>query len=479
MYAVAVASYKYEVLSPQDAAFLSSEGPSTPMHIAAVFIAEAGPLRTEHGGIDVERIRDFIARRLHRVPRYRQRLAYTPVRGRPVWVDDRHFSIDFHVRHTALPHPGTEEQLKRLVGRLSAQALDRRRPLWELWVVEGLEGGERFAVVSKVHHCMVDGVSGAELMTVLMSLTPDEPPEMTPPFVPRPAPGARELAADDLFALATGPVNAALGLADLLDSERRAQLGQAVLGAVDLVSRGIVPASDTPLNREIGPHRRFESFALPLSRVKGLKDKLGGTLNDVVLATVAGGMRRFLLRRLVDVDSLDFRVSAPVSVRSRSEKGVLGNRVSAWIVPIPVGEADPMRRLERIRATTQRLKESNQALGADVLSAVTEWTGMTLLSLGTSFQNVGRPHNLIVTNVPGPQVPLYLVGAPLLESYPIGPLFQNQAVVVALFSYAGNLFWGLNADAERMSDLGALRDDLELAFRELEGIAGLGEAAAP
>jgi hypothetical protein len=188
-------------------------------------------------------------------------------------------------------------------------------------------------------------------------------------------------------------------------------------------------------------------------------------------------MRRFLMRRLVDVDALDFRISAPVSVRSTAEKGVLGNRVSAWILPIPIGEPDPLRRLERIRATTQRLKESNPALGADVLSAVTEWTGTTLLSLGTTFQNVGRPHNLVVTNVPGPQVPLYLVGAPLREAYPIGPLFQNQAVVVALFSYAGRLFWGLNADAERMSDLGALRTDLERAFAELAALAGLDTSA--
>jgi WS/DGAT/MGAT family acyltransferase len=291
--------------------------------------------------------------------------------------------------------------------------------------------------------------------------------------VPRPAPSARELAYDDLFALAAGPARAALGVSALFDPERRVELGQAVRGAVDLISRGIVPASETPLNREIGPHRRFEYFALELERVKALKDKLGGTLNDIVLATVAGGMRRFLTRRLVDVGALDFRVSAPVSVRSGSEKGVVGNRVSAWIIPIPIGEVDPLRRLEHIRATTRRLKESNQALGADLLSAVTEWTGMTLLSLGTSFQNIGRPHNLIVTNVPGPQVPLYLVGAPMLETYPIGPLFQNQAMIVALFSYAGKLFWGLNADAERMPDLADLRADLERAFEELAAIASL------
>jgi len=432
-----MASYRYEVLSPQDASFLTAEGPSTPMHIAAAFIAEAGPLRTEHGGIDIERIRAFIGARLHRVPRYRQRLAYTPLRGRPIWIDDNHFSVEYHVRHTALPQPGNVAQLKRLIGRLSSQALDRHRPLWELWAIEGLEGGERFALVSKVHHCMVDGISGAELMTVLMSLSPEESSETPPPFVPRPAPSARELIAEDLLGLAAGPVQAGLRVAELLRPERRSELSQALRGAGDLIARGILPASETPLDREIGPHRRF------------------------------------LTRRLVDVGALDFRVSAPVSVRSSAEKGVVGNRVSAWIIPIPVGEADPLRRLEHIRATTRKLKESNQALGADLLSAVTEWTGMTLLSLGTRFQNIGRPHNLIVTNVPGPQVPLYLVGAPMLESYPIGPLFQNQAVIVALFSYSGMLFWGLNADAERMPDLGELREDLERAFEELAAVAAL------
>jgi len=473
VYPARMASYRYEALSPQDASFLSAEGPNTPMHIAAAFIAASGPLRTEHGGIDIERIRAFIAARLHRIPRYRQRLAYTPLRGRPIWVDDNHFSIEYHVRHTALPHPGDEAQLKRLIGRLSAQPLDRRRPLWELWVAEGLAGGERFAVVSKVHHCMVDGMSGAELMTVLMSTEPEERAQTPPPFVPRPAPSARELLAEDVLGLATGPVQSGLRMAELLGAERRAELAQALRGAGSLILRGLVPASETPLNREIGPHRRFDYFALELARVRALKDKLGGTLNDLVLATVAGGMRRFLMRRLVDVEGLDFRVSAPVSVRSDAEQGVIGNRVSAWIIRLPVGDADPMRRLEAIRSRTRRLKESNQALGADLLSAVTEWTGMTLLSLGTSLQNVGRPHNLVVTNVPGPQLPLYLVGALMLETYPIGPLFQNQAVIVALFSYAGRLFFGLNADAERMPDLADLRTDLERAFEELAAVAAL------
>jgi WS/DGAT/MGAT family acyltransferase len=466
-----VTSYRYEILSPQDAAFLAAEGPTTPMHIGAAFVADAGPLATRDGGVDIARIREFIGARLHRIPRYRQRVAYTPLRRRPIWIDDRHFKVEFHVRHTALPRPGDAEQLKRLIGRVCAQPLDRGHPLWELWVVEGLEEGRRFALISKVHHCMVDGVSSTELLTLLMSARPDERTEAGPPYVPRSEPSAAELARDELVHFALGPVEAVQSLRELFAPERRSELGPAVRAAARLAARSLLPASHTPFNREIGPHRRFETLSLDLELVKTIKDKLGGTLNDVVLAAVSGAVRRFLQRRLVDVASLDFRISAPVSVRSSSEKGVLGNRVSAWIVRAPVGEPDPLRRLDAIRVATRRLKESNQAVGADLLSAVTEWTGTTLLSLGTAFQNVGRPQNLIVTNVPGPQLRLYLVGAPLLEAYPIGPLFLNQAVIVALFSYDGRLFFGLNADAELMPDLGALRGDLERAFDELAALA--------
>jgi diacylglycerol O-acyltransferase len=449
-----VASYRYEILSPQDAAFLAAEGPTTPMHIGAAFVAEAGPLATADGGIDIGRVREFIGARLHRIPRYRQRVAYTPLRRRPIWIDDRHFKVEFHVRHTALPRPGDAAQLKRLIGRVCAQPLDRARPLWELWVVEGLEEGRRFALISKAHHCMVDGVSSTELLTLLMSARPDETTEPGPPFVPRPEPSAAELARDELARFVLGPIAAAESLRELFTAERRSELGQAVRAAAQLAARSLVPASHTPLNREIGPHRRFETLALDLALVKAIKDKLGGTLNDVVLAAVSGAVRRFLQRRLVDVASLDFRISAPVSVRTSSEP-------------------DPLRRLDAIRVATRRLKESNQALGADLLSAVTEWTGTTLLSLGTAFQNVGRPQNLIVTNVPGPQLRLYLVGAPLVEAYPIGPLFLNQALIVALFSYDGRLFFGLNADAESMPDLAALRGDLERAFDELAALAAL------
>jgi WS/DGAT/MGAT family acyltransferase len=468
-------SYRYDRLSAQDAAFLSSEGPNTPMHVASVFISDAEPLRTEEGGIDIDRIRRFIASRLHLIPRYRQRIRTTPLSGSPIWVDDPHFSIDFHVRHAALPRPGNVEQLKRLAGRIIAQPLDRERPLWEIWFVEGLERGDRFATISKVHHCMIDGASGAELMTVLMSLSPDEKePGEAPRYLPRPAPGNLELLRDEIAHYAAGPFDAARRIRHMLGEESPGEeLRAALSGVREFLGQGLTMASETPFNQPIGPHRRFDSLAMSLADVKAVKDKLGGTLNDVVLATVAGAVRRYLRRRRVDPSQLDFRVSAPVSMRSEVDTATMGNRVSAWIVPLPIDEPDAATRLEHIRKTTSGLKQSKGALGADLLSAATEWTGTTLLSLGARLQNVALPANMIVTNVPGPQIPLYTLGGRLLEAYPIVPLFAQQGLGVALFSYDGRLFWGLDSDPDLVPDLADFRRDLADAFDELRTDAGL------
>jgi diacylglycerol O-acyltransferase len=469
-----MASYRYDRLSAQDTSFLTSEGPNTPMHVASVFIAEAGPLRTEEGGLAVDRLRNFIGSRLHLIPRYRQRIEHVPVTGAAIWVDDPHFSIDYHVRHTSLPRPGNIEQLKRLAGRIASQPLDRARPLWEIWYVEGLEGGEHFASIMKVHHCMIDGASGAELMTVLMSLEPDDaldPPD-PPRYVPRPAPSTAELLRDEVLRFATGPFQAAGRIRGLLGNDDPVgELRDALRGAVEFLGSGISNADETPFNRPVGPHRSFEFLTMDLAVVKAVKDKLGGTINDIVLATVAGAVRRYLRRHRIDLRDFDFRVAAPVSVRS-DEDATPGNRVSAWIVPLPLGEPDALTRLEHIRETTAALKQSKGALGADLLSAATEWTGTTLLSLGARLQDLARPHNMIVTNVPGPQIPLYILGARLLECYPLGPLFARLGLCTALFSYDGKLFWGFIADPDLVPDLSDLRDDISHAFEELRAGAG-------
>ncbi|MCP4006980.1 MAG: wax ester/triacylglycerol synthase family O-acyltransferase [bacterium] len=465
-----MSSYRFERLSAQDAAFLAAEGPNTHMHVGAVFLAESGGLKTEEGGVDIQRVRDFIAARLHRIPRYRQRLAYTPLRGIPVWIDDEHFHIDYHVRHTSLPRPGTDDQLKKLIARITSQQLDRRRPLWETWVVEGLDYGNRLALITKVHHCMIDGAAGSDLMMVLMSLDPNEEIGTAPSFVPRPHPSALELMRDDVGQVLTGPFEMAQRVRESMgETDPR----DALRGVGELVRSGLSPAPSTPINLPIGPHRRFDWIVTDLDDVKMVKDKLGGTVNDVVLTVVAGAVRSFLRYRRVDVTDIDFKVSAPVSMRSPSDKGAMGNRVSAWIVPLPVGEDDPMTRLELVREATGHLKGSQGALGADVLSAVTEWTGTTLLSLGTRLQNVFLPANMIVTNVPGPQIPLYLVGAKLLETFPIVPLFASQGLGIALFSYDGRLCWGLNADHDVMADLREFRTGLQTSFDELRTLAGI------
>jgi diacylglycerol O-acyltransferase len=457
----------YERLSAMDSSFLVFEGPNTHMHIGGTAIFEAGAFNPQ-AGIDIERIRRYIASRLHLVPRYRQRLALVPVESRPVWVDDDHFNLDYHVRHTSLPRPGDDAQLKRLTGRIMSQQLDRRRPLWEAWIVEGLRGG-RFALVSKVHHCMVDGISGVDLLMALLKAEPDDSVEEPPAWTPRPAPSGTQLFFDELRRRLQLPV--ALGgrvrgaAEDPAGSLSRLRED---LGAVwQLLNTGLRLPAGTPLNRPVGPHRRFDWLTLDLSQVKEVKNRLGGTVNDVVLATVAGAVRRFLLRHDVDVHRLEYRAAVPVSIRGASEQGSMGNRVSAWLTPIPVDEPDVGRRYTRVCATTARLKEAKQARGAEVLEDLAEWTGSRLLTLGVRLASWVHPYHLIVTNVPGPQVPLYFLGSRLETGYPVVPLFENQGIGVAVFSYCGQLCWGINADWDMVPNVEDFRRDIRDAFREL------------
>ena len=460
---------RYRRLSPQDATFLDLESPSQHMHIAATIVFRSGPLRTASGGIDIERIRSYIDSRLHLLPRYRQRLARIPIERHPVWVDDPHFNLPYHVRHTGVPRPGDLRQLKRLSGRILSHQLDRQRPLWELWVVEGLEGGEHFAIVQKVHHCMIDGISAVDLMAVLMSPTSEKDFEPGPPWEPQENPRGLELIGAEI-ARRLGATFDATGEAPRMLRQPRSWLGKleeriTAVGAA--LGAGLRSASDTPLNQPIGPHRRFDWIEMDLDSVKGVKNRLGGTVNDVVLATVAGALRRFLELRRVGVDDLAIRANVPVSLRTRDERGTLGNRIALLMMDLPVNEQDPLVRLEQVRENMGRLKNSKQAMGAEVLSAVSEWTSATLLSLAVRVSVRGRPYNLVVTNVPGPQVPLYLLGAEMQTCYPVVNLLPNQALGVALFSYAGKLFWGIVADWDLVPDLHEFVLAIEEAFAEL------------
>ncbi len=461
----------YDRLTAQDRSFLELEGPSIHMHVAGAFLFERGSLATPQGGVDIDAIRDYVESRMHRIPRYRQRLAWIPIEDHPVWVDDDRFNIHYHVRHAALPAPGDDRQLKRLCARILSQQLDRRRPLWEMWVIEGLEH-DRFALVCKTHHCMVDGLSGADLLAVLLGVTPNKEFEPGPTWYPNPAPSGLELLRDATWRrVATPFVLGAAAISALRQPERAMeQLGDALHGVGQALSSALSPAADTPLNRPIGPHRRFDWIGFDIAEVKRVKDHLGGTVNDVVLATVAGAVSRFLEQRGIPLSrqrDLDFRAFCPVSVRSSEERGTLGNRVSSIVARLPIAERDPARRLESVRAVTADLKQSKQALGADVLSSVSEWTAPTLAALAARLAFANRVSNLVVTNVPGPQIPLYLLGARMLESYPMVPLFESQGLGIALFSYAGGLFWGFNADWEQFPDLHDFVVAIDASFREL------------
>jgi WS/DGAT/MGAT family acyltransferase len=474
-----MASYAYEVLSMRDGAFLVFEAAHAHMHHGGIAIFDASALRTKAAGIDVGRIRRHIAARLGYADRYRQRLAFVPMINAPVWVDDQHFNLLYHVRHTALPRPGNEPQLKEECARIMSQQLDRGKPLWEMWIVEGLEN-DRFALMFKTHHSMADGVSAVGFLALLLNPTPDATVEAPAAWKPRPPPSPRQLLRDTLVRRLRMPFDLGRELgAALLEPRRMGPRLIENLSAVSkLVGTGISPPTDTPLNRPIGPHRRLDWLTLDLGAVKGVKNRFGVTLNDVVLATVAGAVRLFLKRRRVTPEGLDFRAVVPVNLRSEVPRGALGNHVSAWLTALPVGEPDPRRRLIQVSEETRRLKESKQELAAAVLGRVAEMAGPALLTVGIRLAARMHPYNLIVTNVPGPPMPLYLLGARMLEGYPLVPLFENQGLGVALCSYEERLCWGFNADFDVLPDLDAFIDGVRASFAELYTAAGLARSPA-
>jgi WS/DGAT/MGAT family acyltransferase len=467
---------KYERLSPLDRTFLDLEYPETHMHVAGVTIFEAGPLRTADGGIDIEKIRRYVASRLHLMPRYRQKIARIPLENHPVWVDDERFNLEYHVRHTALPRPGGDDQLKRLTGRIVSQQLDRGKPLWELWIVEGLDG-DRFAMISKTHHCMIDGISAVDLATVLLSPSTDPAIPDAQPWQPESAPSRGELVMEEARRRLVSPLE--FGKAVLGAMQNPAETAESVTEQISAVTEtlgaGLFPASESPFNRPIGPHRRFDWTAIDLADVKRVKNALGGTVNDVVLATVAGAVGSFLKGRGFSPEAiagLDFRAMVPVSIRATSERGTLGNRIASWAARLPIAEKDPRRRLQAVRDVTADLKQSRQAMGAEVLARVSEWTVPTLLSLAMRLAARARSFNLTVTNVPGPQIPLYMIGARMTAAYPLGPLFADQALNIALLSYDGRLHWGLNADWDVLPDLRDLVDAIRASFDEFMRVIG-------
>jgi len=463
--------YAYEWLSGQDHTFLLAESENAPMHVAAVGIFEAGPMRGEDGGVRVDRFLASMQSILHLIPRYRQRLEYSPLENRPIWVDDRHFQLRFHVRHAALPKPGSLAQLKELAGWILSRQLDRARPLWEAWLVEGVEGGEQFALITKIHHCMVDGAAGADLAQIMLSPSPrtniDEPAQ----FTPRPLPTRFELAYEELLRGA-GRVAQLAGALGRLPAQRKSLAQEARKRAASLqqlARYALKPASATPLNGEVGPHRQFDWLTMPLEDVLEVRKVLGASLNDVVLATVAGAVRKYLLLRRAEPSILDFRVTAPVNMRRAADRGQVGNHVSSWILPLPIAEKDPLTRLAKIREETAQLKRSDAAAGVETLMSLADWLPPRVLASAVGL--AAGPANMIVTNVHGPSFPLYMVGAKLLGMYPVVPLLPRTGLGVALFSYDGRLCWGFAADQDLVPDLPAFVRAIRDAFEELRTAA--------
>ena len=463
---------QYDRLTALDASFLHMERLEHPMHVGAMSVLEGEPFFDANGHFRIAEVRDLVLSRLPLLPRFRRRLMSIPYdMGRPIWIDDDRFDITYHVRHTALPKPGSWEQLVALTTRIQEGLLDRERPLWELWMVEGLENGH-VALLQKTHHSLIDGVSGVDVATLLLDPTPEYVPPVLTAWTPEPTPNPSQLLLDSLRERATEPAEFVRSVRSLLRGPRHAaeRATELARSMGTMVSRESI-APRTSINARTGRHRLLSVVRVPLADVKAIRRALGGTVNDVVLAGVGGGLNRLFTSRGEDTDDLRLRVLCPVSVRSDDQHGALGNKVSAIFVSLPVGAAEPTDRLSEISAQTADLKEKRQALSADFILNMSDYVAPTLMSLAARAVHRQPFVNLIVTNVPGPQQPLYMMGARLLEAFPIVPLTANTTMVVGILSYDGTLHFGLWADRDAAGDLEVLAGGIEDAFAEMTKIA--------
>src|SRR5215207_2557413 len=432
-------------LTGLDASFLHLEDGSAHMHVAGVMIFEGSPP-------PYDELLEAIERRLGLVPRYRQRLAFVPFgQGRPRWVDDPHLNLRYHVRSTALPAPGSEQQLKDLAGRVFAQQLDRDKPLWEIW--------------------LVDGLSGVDIMSVLFDTSPEPaaPADTGERWLPRPLPSSAQLLGEALVERATIPGELVRSVRAVFRGPRRVAEGlrDAAVGVGAMAWAGLNPAPATPYNKSIGPHRRFNWVRANLADIKAIKDELGGTVNDVVLSAIAGALGKHLRRRGQNTDGIELKAMVPVSVRADVERGALGNRVAAMMAPLPVWCQDPVARLDIVREELKGLKSGGQAVGAQVLTELSGFAPATVMDQASRLMSRQRFFNVVVTNVPGPQLPLFLAGRRMIDPFPMVPLVKNQGLGIALLSYAGRINFGLVGDYDLMWDLDEFTADVCESLAEL------------
>ncbi len=455
-------------LSPLDASFLHIEDHVSHMHIASVAIFEGPPAPF----VDIVAMVDA---KLDLVPRYRQKVKFVPLElGRPVWVDDPHFNIEYHVRHTALPSPGGESELRKLVGRVMSQQLDRSKPLWEIWVVEGLEDG-RWAMLSKTHHALVDGVAGTDLLAVVMDLSPETTRPEHSEWVPRPMPTGLELMVDALENIVRSPyeqLRAARAQTRVV--RRMAGYALEVAGGLFALSGLVRPMPLSSLNGPLGPHRRYAWATTSVEDIKRIRKGLGGTFNDVVLAGITNGFRELLLSRGEDVERV-VRTLVPVSVRPRDSSGkavgdgTFENKVSAMFAELPVDIEDPVLRLHTISAQMKDLKDSKQAVAGEALTSMSGFAPPMLLALGMRLATRAgqRNVNTVTTNVPGPQFPLYAAGRRMIRAFPYVPLGGQIRLGIAIFSYDGEVNFGITGDYDTASDIDVLSGGIEDGMTQL------------
>jgi diacylglycerol O-acyltransferase len=470
-------------LSPLDASFLYLEDRTTPMHVGAVVIFDE-----PEGRFDYDRLVRLISERLSLVPRYRQKVRWVPGHlANPVWVDDPDFDITYHVRRSALPRPGSDAQLRELVARLQSRPLDRERPLWEVYLVEGLSEN-RVAIITKTHHAVVDGIAAIDIGSVMLDVTPETRATPRSSWRPRSAPSSVELVGGAVVDWLRRPAYVAdaartTALAAVTDARRVAEAaGRTVTGLFSAARSQVRSAPSSPLNATIGEQRRFGMAATSLEDYKRIRKAHGGTVNDVVLAVVSGALRSWLLTRGERVTaSTSVRAMVPVSIRgpiaptgeqshqSPQERETAGNRVASYFVELPVGEPDPVVRLSQVSYEMEAHKAEQQFVGAEALIGLSGFAPPTMHAAAARLISdwSRRVFNTVVTNVPGPQFPLYAAGARMRSLYPVVPLVKGQAVSIGITSYDGGLYYGLNADRDAMPDVDVLAQCLEEALSEL------------
>lgn len=462
-------------LSSVDAGFLHMEdGTDAHMHIGGIGIFEGPPLAEDD-------LFDHIGRRLQLVPRFRQKLAFPPLNtGRPLWVDDPCFNLHYHVRRTALPSPGSDEQLYRLVSRVFSQRLDRTKPLWELWIVEGLAEG-RWAFATKTHHALVDGVGGIDILTALLDLTREAREVPPDTWVPRPEPSNLDLLRRGMEGIVrSGADIAGDTLRGLLQPQDAAgEVANRALGVAELLRAYAFPAPRTPLNHKPGPHRNYAVVPEQLSEFKEIRRTLGGTLNDIVLTVVAGGLRRFLADHGAYVDELAVRCLVPMSIRTKDGRAAAGNQIVVLVSRLFVDIEDPMERLARTHVEMDRLKAGRQAVGARTMTQMENFAPPNVLAQAARLGFSSRLYNLLITNVPGPQFPVYMMGRELLAAYPVAFLAPEHTLAVAILSYNGQITISLIGDADALPDIDKLAGHIDDSLHELLAAARASTPGSP